>query len=49
MSDGSSFFELNGSYQAFVEAFRGFINAVLTELFTFLTYLFYDITPNGFF
>ncbi len=48
MSDWSSFFELNGSYEAFVEAFRGFINAVLTEVFVFLTYLFNDITPSGF-
>lgn len=48
MSEWTSFFELNGSYEAFIEAFRGFINGVLTELFTFLTYLFYDITPNGF-
>lgn len=48
MSDWTTFFELNGSYEAFVEAFRGFINAVLTEVFFFLTYLFKDITPNGF-
>ena len=48
MSDWTSFFELNGSYEAFIEAFRGFMNSVLTEVFTFLTYLFKDITPDGY-
>lgn len=48
MDDWTTFFELNGSYEAFMEAFRTFINAVLTEVFTFLTYLFSDITPDGY-
>ena len=40
---------LNGSFQSFVEALRGFLSSILAELFNYLTLVIQSVTPTQLF